>query len=113
HAANEIIDRRKHLFLPDPVDKRDIDGLPVEVAGKIEQENFEQHRAAVEHRPSPEARDPVMPPAADPDAHRIDAVAQSAARVEFEIRGRETEFAAALVAMNHLARDEPGEAEEF
>ena len=49
-------------------------GLAVEVAGEIEQEDFEQHRAAVEHRPAAEARDAVIAPAADPDAHRIDAV---------------------------------------
>ena len=54
--------------------------LPVKIAGKIEQKNFEQHRAGVEHRAPAEIRHAVVAAAADRDAHRIDAVTQPASR---------------------------------
>ncbi len=98
-------------LVPDPVDEGDVDRLAVEVAGEIEQEHFEQHGADVEHRPAAEARDPVVAAPADADAHRVDAVAQPAGRIEPQVGGRIAELAPALVAVHDLAADEPGIAE--
>ena len=44
--------------------------------------HLEQRRAVVEGRPRAEARDAVADHAADPDAHRIDAVLQAAVRIQ-------------------------------
>ena len=100
-------------LVPDPVDEGDVDLAAVEVAGEIEQEDFEQHGADVEHRPAAEARDPVVAAIADADAHRVDAVAQPAGRIEPQVGGRIAELAPALVAVHDLAADEPGIAEEL
>ena len=62
----------------------------VEVAGKIEQKDLEQHDAAIEHRPAAEIGNAVVAASAVRDAHRIDAVAQPAGSIEPEVRGRES-----------------------
>src|SRR5205085_2240472 len=75
----------------------------------------EQRRAIVEGRAAAEARDAVEPhlilslAAADP--HGIDAVLQLAVLVEADIDGGKAEVAAALLAMDHRAGDEPGPAQ--
>src|SRR5262249_21057200 len=84
----------------------------VEVAGKIEQENFEQHRALVEHRPPSEARHAVVAAPAHVRPHRVDAVTEAAAGIEPNIRGGIAEIASALVAVDDLGAYEPGIAEE-
>jgi hypothetical protein len=45
HLTHEIGGGIEHLLLANPGDEGDIDAMPVEVAGKIEQEDFEQHGA--------------------------------------------------------------------
>src|SRR5215468_5139709 len=74
HAAYELLDAVELELVPDPVDEGDVDHLAVEVAGEIEQEDFQQHSADIEHRPPPETRDAVETPAPDADTHRVDAV---------------------------------------
>ena len=60
--------------MADPADEGDVDRLPVELGVEVEQEDFEQRRAVVEHRPHPEAGDAGIAHVADADADRIDAV---------------------------------------
>ena len=76
--ALEGFDRVEFLLVADPADEGDIDRLPVKVAVKIEQEDLEQRCAVIEHRAAAEARDAVMAFARDVDAHRIDAVLETA-----------------------------------
>ena len=59
------------------------------------------------------ARNAVMAPPAGVDVYRVDAVPQPAGRIEADIGGRIAEFASALVAVDHLARLEPGKAEHL
>ena len=113
HAPHQVVDAVEFHLGPDPFDESDIDRLPVEIGGKIEQEYFEQHRADVEHRAAAETCHAVMVATADIDAHGIDPVPQSAGRIEPQIGGRIAELAPALVAVHHLAGYEPGEAEHL
>src|SRR6185437_10415407 len=85
----------------------------IEVAVEVEQEHFQQRRASVEHRPHAEAGDAVMAFAADANAHRVDAVLETASRIEFDVGGRKAKIAPALVAVDHFAGDEPGRAEQL
>ena len=110
---DEGLDAVELELRPDPVDEGDVHNLAIEIAGKIEQEDFEQHRALVEHRPPSEAGDAIVAPRADPHAHRIDAVLQAATGVEPQIGGGVAELPPALVAMDHLGADEPGIAEKL
>ena len=113
HAPHQRVDRVEFQLRPDPADERDVDRRAVEIAGKIEHMHLEQRRAVVEGRPRAEARDAVADHAADPDAHRIDAVLQPAIRIERDVRGRKAEVAPALVALDHRAGREPRIAEQF
>ena len=61
----------------------------------------------------PKLATPSMTFAADADPHRIDAVLQSAGRIEPQIGGREAEIAAALLAVDHLAGRKPRIAEQL
>ena len=97
----------------DPIDEGDVDDLAIEIAGEVEQEDFEQHRALVEHRPPSKAGDAVITTCAHVHAHRIDAVLEAATGIEAQIRGGIAELPPALVAMAHLGADEPGIAEEL
>src|SRR5205085_4552673 len=99
-------------FRPDPGDEGNVKALAVQIAGKVKQEHFEQDRAGVEHRTASEVRHTAAPHAVDTDAYGIDPVPQGATRIEPQIGGRETEFAATLVAMHHFAGHEPGVAEQ-
>src|SRR3954469_20735969 len=109
----EVIDGFEFLLGAYPGDESDVEALPVKFAGKIEQEHFEQRRTVVEGRPPAEAGDAVNQPATDPGAHRIDAVLQAAGRVQPQIGCRKAELAAALVAVDHLAGDEPRHAKKL
>src|ERR1700722_2882956 len=102
HLRNKRVVRIELPLLANPIDEGDVDVLAVEVAGKIEQKNLEQNRAGVEHRPPPEPCHAAITTLAGGDAHRIDAVAQPASRVELEIGGRNTELAAGRVAVDHF-----------
>src|SRR4051794_7351483 len=82
HPADESLDAVELELRPDPVDEGDVQDLAIEIAGKIEQEDFEQHRALVEHRPPSKVGDAIIAPRADPYAHPIDAVLQAATGVE-------------------------------
>ena len=109
----ERLDRFEFLLVADPADESDIDRAPVEVAVEIEQEDLQQRRTIIEHRPDPEAGDAVVAHVANADAHRIDAVLEPAGWVEPEIGGGKAELAPALVAVDHVPRDEPRRAEEL
>ena len=61
----------------------------------------------------PKLATPLVTARAGGDAHRVDAVAQPASRVELEIGGRKAELAAALVAVDHFAGHEPRIAEQL
>ena len=78
---------KRNLLVAQEGDEGDIQALPVQIAGKIEQENLEQDRAVVEHRAPAETRHAVVAAAAGRDAHRIDAVTQPAIGIELEVRG--------------------------
>src|SRR5271163_619562 len=112
HLPYQIGRRRESLLVADKTNEGDVNRLAVEIAGEIEQKDFKQHRPVVEGRPPAETRHGVVAPAADGDADRIDAVTQTAGRIERQIRGRKAELAAALIAVDHLARHEPGKAEQ-
>src|ERR1700726_2728770 len=86
---------------------------PEDGAEKIKKKDFEQPGAGVKHRPPAETRHPVVAPPADTDAHRVNAVAQPACRVEHEVGGGKAELAAALVAVDHRTRHEPRIAEKL
>src|SRR5262245_7913483 len=113
HPAHELLDAVELELGPDPIDEGDVDDLAVEIAGKVEQEGFEQHGALVEHRPPSEARDAVVATPAHARAHRVDAVLEAAGGVEAQIGGGIAEVPPALVAVHHLGADEPGIAEEL
>src|SRR5262249_6706980 len=84
----------------------------VQIAGEVEQEDLQEHRAGVEHRSPAEACDAIVTFVADADADRVDALTQSASRVEAEVRRRIAELAPALIAVHDRANDEPGETEQ-
>src|SRR5205823_4058043 len=92
-------------------DEGNVEHGVIEVALEVEQEHFEQRRAIVEGRAAAEARDRIearlVLPLAAADPHRIDAVLETAILVEADIGGGVAEIAAALLAMDHLAADEP------
>ena len=98
---------------PDPVDECDIDDLAIKVARKIEQEYFEQDDAEVEHGTSSEARHAVIAPPAKAYAYRVNAVLESARRIDTKIGGGVTELASTLVPMHHFCADEPGVTEKL
>src|SRR5215510_15339118 len=60
HAPYQILDGFEFQLRPDPLEEGDVDRLSIKVAGKIEQEYFEQHRADVEHRAAAEAGDAIV-----------------------------------------------------
>ena len=113
HAPHQIVDGIELHLRPDPFDERHVDRLSVEIAGKIEQEDFEQHGADVEHRAAAETRDAVMPASADVDAHGIDSMPEPAGRIEPQIGGGIAELAPALVAVHDFAGNEPRKAEHL
>src|SRR5262245_14019791 len=99
--------------MADPPDEGDIDRLTVKVAVKVEQKYLEQGRSVVEHRAAAEARNPIMALSRNLNAHRINAMLETARGSELQIGRRKTQLATALVAMDHLAGDEPGRAQQF
>src|SRR5581483_9483796 len=68
---------------------------------------LEQCRTIVEGRAAAIIGDAIEAPLAEADAHRIDAVPETAIPVEPDIGGGVAEIAAALVAMDDLAANEP------
>ena len=113
HAADQVLGAVEFHFRPDPADEGDVEGRAIKVAGEIEQEDLEQHRAVVERGAPAEARHSVIARAADADPHRIDAVLEAAIRAEPEVRGRVAERAPALVAMLDLRGDEIRKSQQF
>ena len=104
HGGDQGLDRGELQLRPDPAEEGDRDLLAVEVAGKIEEEDFEERRAVVEGRPPAVARDAVEDRAVGAlQADRVDAVAEAAIGAEPDVGGREAEFAAAAVAGDDLA----------
>ena len=108
---DQRVDAVELQFVTDEADKGDIEGGAIEVALEAEQEHFEQRRAIVEGRTAAEACDGVKTflifslTATDP--HRIDAMLEAAILVETDIGGGIAEIAAAFLAVDHLAGDEP------
>src|SRR5262249_2774940 len=43
YCLHQFVDRAEEFFFADPSDKGDVDRLPIEIAGKVEQEDLEQH----------------------------------------------------------------------
>src|SRR5215470_1102787 len=80
--AHKVLDAVEFELGPDPIDEGDVDDLAVKITRKIEQEDFEQHRALVEHRPPSEACDAVVAALANAHPHRVDAVLEAAGGVE-------------------------------
>src|SRR5260370_2949738 len=75
--------------------------------------HFEQRRPVIERRAAPEARDAVANLAVNAGADRIDAVLEPAIGVELEVGGGKPEPAAAAVAGDDRAGDEPGMADDL
>src|SRR6185437_9642217 len=113
HLALEHIDRFEFLLVADPPDEGDVDRPAIEVAVEVEQEHFQEGRAVVEHRPHAEAGDAIMALAADANAHGIDAVLETASRIELDVGGRKAKIAPAFFPVDHFAGDEPGRAEQL
>src|ERR1700692_46765 len=98
-------------FVADEADEGDIERCAIEIAAEVEQEHFEQRRAIIEGRAAAEARHAIEPLGTAADPHRIDAVLEAAILVEADIGGGIAEIAAAFLAMEHLAGNEPGPAQ--
>src|ERR1700674_5113833 len=96
HLRDDRGRRIEHPLLANPADEGNVDVFAVKIAGKIEQEDFEQYRAGIEHRPPAKTRHAVVAPSAGADAYCIDAMAQPARRVELKIGGGKAELAASL-----------------
>src|SRR5262245_47560790 len=77
HVALECLDGFEFLLMPDPPDKRDIDGLSIDVAVEVEQEHFQQRGSVVEHRTAAETRNAVMASAANVCSYSVDAVLET------------------------------------
>src|SRR6476469_7006289 len=123
HARYQRVDIVELQFLADKADEGDVEHRSIEIAAEIEQKNFEQRRAIVEGGAAAEAGDPVEArlmlafvvavilawPSADP--HGVNAMLEPAVVVETDVGGGIAEIAAAFLAMNHLAGDEPWSAQ--
>src|SRR5258708_16325849 len=99
HLGYQRVDMIELQFLADEGDEGDIERRPVEVALKIEQEDFQQRRAVVEGRTAAEARDAIQPLSSPADPHRINAVLQPPMLVEADIGGRIAGIAAAVLGV--------------
>src|SRR6478736_9133497 len=113
HMALEDFDRVEFLLVADPPDEGDVNRPTVKVAVKVEQKYLEQRCSVIEHRAAAEARNPVMTFPRDLNAHRVDAVLETARGSELQIGRRKTQLATALVAMDDLAGNEPGRAQQL
>src|SRR5215470_184454 len=99
--------------MADPPDEGDIDRLTVKVAVKVEQIYLEQGRSVVEHRAAAEARNPVMALSRNVNAHRVNAMLETARGSELQIGRRKTLLATALISMENVDEDKPGRSEQF
>jgi len=104
---HQRVDRVELQFVADEGDEGDIECRSIEIALEIEQEYFQQRRAIVEGRAAAEAGDAIKALGTPADPHRIDAVLEAAVLVEADIGCGITELAAAFLAMDHLAGNEP------
>src|ERR1700681_3932456 len=115
HLAHQRFDAVELQFFPNKGDEGDVERFSIEIALEIEQEYLQQRRAIVEGRAATEAGDAIKAhlvlslTMADP--HRIDAVLEPAVLVEADIGGGIAEIAAAFLAMDHFAGNEPGATE--
>src|SRR5579872_1124436 len=107
HLVDQRLDRIEFQFLAQESDESDIETAPIEVVVEIEQENLKERRAIIKGRTAAKTGDAVKTPLAETDAHRIDAVLETAILVEPDIGGGIAEVAAAFFAMDDLAGDEP------
>ena len=99
--------------MADPPDEGDIGRLTVKVGVKVEQKYLEQGRSIVEHRAAAEARDPIMAFSRYVNAHRVNAMLETAGGAELQIGRRKTQLATALFAVDHLAGDKPGRTQQL
>src|SRR5882757_4656239 len=111
HLAHQRVGAVELQLVADEGDEGDVQRRPVKIALEIEQEYFQQRRAIVEGRAAAEACDAIEALGTTADPHRIDAVLEAAVLVEADIGGGIAELAAAFLAMDHLACNEPGAAE--
>src|SRR5690606_34022841 len=83
----------------------------VEVAREVEREDFELHRGLVAGGPDAEAGHAIAGLPVDDGPHGIDAEFRDLEIAQGDIRGRETQLPATLVAMLDSPDDFPGPAE--
>ena len=109
-VAAHLLDQRLGAvelgFAADPFDEVHLDDLVVQVAGEVEQIDFEERRAVVEGRPSAKARHAVPQNAVDRGADRVNPVRQPGRGIEADIGGRVAERTPELVAVDDRTEDE-------
>src|SRR5919109_355444 len=116
HLLDERLDRLEALLAAQPLEELKAQRLPVEVAVEVEQVGLDELAAAgLEHRPHADARRRgVRRPLHDRRAAGVHAVAGRHVAVgRQEVRRRKAEVAAALVAVDDLARDRERRAEQL
>src|SRR5689334_18867240 len=111
-GGNQLVEALVDLLPPDMTDQRDFQVPAVDVGIEIEQERLERRQLVVEHRLAV-ARDAIEQFFAQPRAHRVNALREPEARTGRDVGGRETKLTAALVALDHLAAEEPVVAEKI
>src|SRR5690606_6798355 len=111
HLRLQRLDLAKLLLRPDEAVEFDPHRPAVEVAREVEQEDFELHRGLVEGGPDAEAGHAIAGLPVDDGPHGIDAEFRDLEIAQGDIRGRETQLPATLVAMLDSPDDFPGPAE--
>src|SRR3954451_25443284 len=110
HLGDELVDRVEALLAPQPLEEGDPQGLTVEIAVEIEQVGLDQQAApGLEGRAHADAdrrRVAVGPAGVDAMAGNGDPV------VWHQVGGRHAQRAAAFVAVDDLALEQEGAAQE-
>src|SRR5436305_13621435 len=107
HLTHQRVRAVEPQFLADKADEGDVQRRSIEIAAEIEQEDFQERRAIVEGRAAPKTRYAIKTLKPAPDPHRIDAVLEPTILVETDIGRGIAEIAAAFLATEHQACDEP------
>src|SRR4051795_10039384 len=116
HLVDERVDRVEPLLAAQPLEELETQRLAVEVVVEVEQERLDElPPAGDEHRPDADARRRRVHPAR---RGRRPAGVHAVPRrhvpvLRKQVRGREPQLAAALVAMDDLARDRERRAEQL
>src|SRR5215218_1918273 len=115
HLLDKRLDRLEALLAAQPLEELDAQVAAVQVAVVVEQVGLDQLAATGDkHRPYADIRGRrVRPPVGGGGAARVHAVAgRHVALGRDEVRGREAQLAAALVALDDLAGDRERRAEQ-